>query len=239
MVSEVDTQPSDFTNLPDGKVLYTCPVSYCRYRLVITNERSHIHKCPMLTKLNFGWSVTIMIVEKLWAQLDAAIDQVVDRKAAGDTGVEFQQAQGAARALSNALVLFMTPVFSMSQEVAKEGMRRRKARETGDTSYETPGMKHARYQTLTDGSTWYPASGGYTTDPKLARGEPRLGEEQQQNRAKANLPAVVKDSIVDLPHDLIANVKMASQVLSPDEIARANDLTIGQVRKILLSVDKP
>ena len=175
-----------------------------------------------------------MIAQKIWEQLDASVDQVMLHR--NTPGEALWLAQGAARALSETLVIFMKPYFASSDEVAQEAMRRHRARASGG-KHETPGLKHAFYQTLADGDAWYPSNGGWVSDPRQATGEPRFTENFQRRRAglegDPDAQAKPVPKALDLSSATVQSILMGAQVLSPAELAAAYSLSEAEVVEIL------
>lgn len=133
-----------------------------------------------------------MLVEKMWAMLDAAIDKLQDESLPDEARAE---ARNHARAYSRVLVMFMEPVLPTANDVAKEGMARWRARQAGEER-PIPGFMHARWKTITDGSAWYPASGGYSSDPAQAIRNP---SEEMATTGFKNRTAAIFDGMTQEP----------------------------------------
>jgi len=148
------------------------------------------HPCPAMGEITYGWSETVKIVSQIWKMLDDCIDQVKDPQI---NEVQRAVAGNQARAYCNTLVLFMTPIFTTSDDIAKEAMKRWKARQQG-VEHHTPGMMHATYKTVMDGEVMYEGNGGWVADPAFATGAPRINDEVVKNRMKAALDAAASES---------------------------------------------
>jgi hypothetical protein len=173
-----------------GRWLFECPEPRCWWRLLIKHEHDTEHTCPHEGQVTYGWSETVKLVSQIWEMLDKCIDDVKNP--------EVNEAQRAvagnqARAYCNTLVLFMTPIFSTSNDVAKEAMARWRARRDG-VEHHTPGMMHATYKTVLDGDVWYEGTDGFTSDPAFASGAPRINNETVKNRMKGALDAAASQS---------------------------------------------
>ena len=170
---------------PNGRLLFECPEPYCYHRLLVKDANDTQHNCPEMGHTTYGWSETVKLVSQIWDMLDEAFDIVKDPNATP----EAKAAAGPqCRAYCKTLVLFMTPIFTTDQEVAREALARWKARQEGVDHF-TPGMMHATYKTVMDGEVMYEGNGGWVHDPAFATGAPRINSEVVKNRMNAALEA--------------------------------------------------
>ena len=175
---------------PNGRLLFECPEPYCYHRLLVKDANDTQHNCPEMGHTTYGWSETVKLVSQIWDMLDEAFDIVKDPNATP----EAKAAAGPqCRAYCKTLVLFMTPIFTTDQEVAREALARWKARQEGVDHF-TPGMMHATYKTVMDGEVMYEGNGGWVHDPAFATGAPRINSEVVKNRMNAALEAAASQS---------------------------------------------
>jgi hypothetical protein len=76
------------------------------------------------------------LLQEGWAKLDDVIDAIYISTDLDDRDALKAQAKG----MSEILALFMVPHFTDSKSIAQEALRRYKARQAGDETYETPGL---------------------------------------------------------------------------------------------------
>lgn len=81
------------------------------------------------------------LLQRTWDLLDAEVDLIFD-----PSGEYIEYHKNRARAIAEVLAMFMVPHFASADEISKEAMKRRKAREAGDTEYETAGLGSRRYE---------------------------------------------------------------------------------------------
>jgi hypothetical protein len=75
------------------------------------------------------------LLQQVWDMLDVEVDLIYSER------IEFKDYhKHRARMIAEVLALFMPPHFRTPDEVAREGIKRYKAREAGDDRYETAGL---------------------------------------------------------------------------------------------------
>ena len=174
-----------------GHPAYMCPEPHCYFSVGTKRTKDVTHNCPHMGTTSYGWSITVTLVEQIWGYLDEAFDIGMNIEL---PDVDRTDARQRAKAYCKVLVLFMTPVFHDERSVAQEAKRRHDARKSGDV-YQTPGMKHGIYKTLTDGEAWYPSTNGaWTNDPSLAAGEPRMTDDAILNRVRGHVDGDVRNA---------------------------------------------
>lgn len=135
----------DITLLDTGRHLLDCSAPNCfRYLTFETREEAEAdklnHPCPWWGgQTKVAWSVTKTLVEKLWDMMDADMDQI----ASGGPMAEYHKNH--ARGLADATALFMRPFFETADDIVREVVKRKKARDAGE-EYETPGLGARRYE---------------------------------------------------------------------------------------------
>lgn len=182
--------------------LFECDKPHCYRRILVENaevERIN-HKCPYyggITKVS--WGVTKTLVQQMWDKLDDEVNEIMDNKSVNP---DYHRAR--ARAFAECLAIFMVPFFTTADDVAKEGLRRYKARKEGDSEYETIGLGARRYETPSDAArrpvgptTGAPGSQARGRGSRPAAGAPakvqiRLSEKDQAAIKKAHegMPAI-------------------------------------------------
>jgi len=113
---------------------YACPRKGCCYRVARNEHVDAVlpvehHRCPSRGSSHLSEGETMTLVQKLWALLDIEVAKVLDSPPGGKQTLK---AQGAARALSEALFLFVHPVFDSADAVGREGIRRAHAIRAGE-----------------------------------------------------------------------------------------------------------
>lgn len=129
--------------------LFECDKPHCNWRrLIKPEELEHEkvnHRCPnQCGETKVSWSVTKTLVQQVWDKLDAAIEGIHEDK------VSPEYHKHRARAFCEVLAIFMVPHFTTADEVGQEAMRRYRAKQEGDLTYETAGLGSRRYETPAD-----------------------------------------------------------------------------------------
>ena len=158
------------------KYLFECDKPNCYRRFTLNSpeeverEREN-HKCPYWGgESKVSWSVTKTLVQQMWDLLDDVMNELMD--ATDEKEKDFYKSR--ARAIAECIAIFMKPFFDTADEIAREAVRRHKARQDGDTEYETAGIGARRYEVAAMAHSsatpgWYTSpDGGYTSDPSRA-----------------------------------------------------------------------
>lgn len=109
-----------------------------------------------------AWSVTRTLVQQMWDLLDEEMNGAMQ---------DIPGTKIRARAIAECVAIFMVPFFTTADEVAKEALKRYKAKQAGE-EYETPGIGARKYErpgleSKYDG--WYKSpDGGFTSDAAQA-----------------------------------------------------------------------
>lgn len=195
-------------------------------------EQAHYlanHKCPYWGgESKVSWSVTKTLVGTMWEMLDREVDEIKGQP------TDPQYHQHRARAIAECIAIFMGPFFETADDVVRESMERWKARQRGDTEYETAGLGARRYESaaaahLSATPGWYgTAQDGYTSNPDMA-GSPSV------NRGRgAPVRAAAVASVSDKDK---AAMKMAfdgmPSIFTPEVLARQYKVPLSAVKEIV------
>jgi hypothetical protein len=87
------------------------------------------------------------LLQRTWDLLDAKMEVIMVKPELGrDDTTSWMEAKQQARGIAEVLAMFMVPHFSTADEIAREAVARYKARQSGDTEYETAGLGSRRYE---------------------------------------------------------------------------------------------
>ena len=219
------------------KYLFECDKPNCYRRFTLNSpeeverERQN-HKCPYWGgESKVSWSVTKTLVQQMWDLLDDVMNELMD----ADDPKEKDFYKSRARAIAECIAIFMRPFFETADEIAAEAVRRYKARQSGDTEYETAGIGHRRYESAamahsSAATGWYTApDGGYTSDPH------RAGRTSSRRSGRgAAAPAPVKIRVSPEDQEGIRNAHAAMpQIFTIATLAKQYGTTEAEVSAIL------
>jgi hypothetical protein len=120
--------------------IFACPKPNCYYAVSaatqeLAKEREATHDCPYGGEIKFGESVTMMLIEQLWAEGDkyyAKMESEPDRF------------RGVVNGICISIAVFMQPYFKTPADVAKE-LTKRRAHAQANEPYETLGLGKLHY----------------------------------------------------------------------------------------------
>jgi hypothetical protein len=184
------------------------------------------HQCPHDGgKTKFAWEITMTLVELMWARADA---QYVAFAAAEHDSPAMYTEGGKLRGIVEMIAIFMTPHFANGDEVAREVIKRAKAKVAGET-YETPGLGSRIYEM----PRYEPSAAHKETQTKRnsiqelnARGVP-VGHQEPKRK-----PVVGVRITADA--ETQAAIRGLGDVAEPDEIAQIYGLPVEMVKAILV-----
>lgn len=134
----------------DDRYIVSCDRPYCLLNIAVSTlpaavELEQHHECPFINgKSKYAWSITVQLVEQMWAKADEAYVELLTAK---ENHVENAVArwQGACRVAAELIALFMTPHFRTGDEVVREIVKRKEMKDKGE-QYETPGLGYRIYE---------------------------------------------------------------------------------------------
>ena len=127
---------------------FTCEVDGCFYNVCADSEDEaemlrYSHGCPRRGSGDMGKS----IIERAWEQLDAQVDEILTLASDSDVNINptlanaLEVAKARARGKAEVLALLMVPHYPTADAVAEEAGRRAAARQAGDGTYRTEGLR--------------------------------------------------------------------------------------------------
>ena len=127
-----------------------CPVPHCTLLYagdtdVAAQWMQDMHDCPSPTLIQVTTTEAQLptLLENAWYQMDKQMNLLKTQTAAdGDAG-ERLRTQHYLRAMAELIAPFMVPHFTTADDIARELVKRYRARVAGET-YETPGLGHRR-----------------------------------------------------------------------------------------------
>lgn len=156
----------------DKRFVAVCEEPNCLYKRSFINEpaailESEAHSCPWTSTnpggTKYSWSITVTLVEQLWAFLDAEYNDLVDQENPL-TGDDLEFTKGLLRGLTKATLLFMTPHFKTEDEIVLEVVKRHDKRVAGER-YDTPGLGSRIYEVSGDVGSKYKVRAVPTATP--------------------------------------------------------------------------
>lgn len=163
-------------------------------------------------KVTVQMSAGPTLLQRTWDLLDAKVNFIMDDSL--NAAPEKERAKYEARGIADVLAMFMVPHFATSDDIVREAMRRYKAREAGDTEYETAGLGSRRYE------------------PPAAVVMARADEARKPAKTKTRAPSTPRATGKKIPDAAIeTSLKgIQSKMFTPAQIGSMYGMTAAEVK---------
>ena len=130
------------------------------------------------------------LLQRTWDLLDSKTEIIMMPRVGDENELSLQnraEARHQARGIAEVLALFMVPHFTTADEIVREAVRRYKAKQAGDTEYETAGLGSRAWEPPPGDTKYKPVEQTATPAPRKRLGARKPAEKQLTEAEKASI----------------------------------------------------